>query len=213
MKHEDVWRALDTLAAEKGLSPSGLARAAGLDPTSFNRSKRTTRSGLRWPSTESLARVLSATGASLETFSTLVGGARALTIGRTHRARHLPVLPLSRLDNDGLFDATGAPCGAEWEATEVPQPADPQSYAVRVDGMRLEPAFRIGGTLILSPEAPVRPDDRVLLRREDGGVGAFIVGGGGAAAIEFHSLDAEAGGFRAARAALRWMHRIVWVSL
>jgi AraC-like DNA-binding protein len=29
MKHEEIWRALDTLAAEAGMSSSGLARRAG----------------------------------------------------------------------------------------------------------------------------------------------------------------------------------------
>ena len=76
MKHEDVWRALDTLAAEHGLSASGLARKAGLDATTFNRSKRRMGDGrARWPSTESLSKVLNATGASLESFTALVGGA------------------------------------------------------------------------------------------------------------------------------------------
>ena len=79
MKHEDIWRALDTLAAEYGLSPSGLAKRAGLDPTTFNPSKRRMPDGrARWPSTESLAKVLDATGASLEAFTALVTGARAL---------------------------------------------------------------------------------------------------------------------------------------
>ena len=63
MKHEDIWRALDTLAAEHGMSTSGLARRAGLDPTTFNPSKRRMPDGrARWPSTESLAKVLLATG-------------------------------------------------------------------------------------------------------------------------------------------------------
>src|ERR1700750_3430810 len=79
MKHDDVWRALDTLAAENGLSASGLARRSGLDPTTFNPSKRRMRAGrARWPSTESVAKVLDATGASLEAFTALVSGARAL---------------------------------------------------------------------------------------------------------------------------------------
>ena len=42
MKHEDVWRAIDALAQEHGLSASGLAKRAGLDPTTFNKSKRRT---------------------------------------------------------------------------------------------------------------------------------------------------------------------------
>ena len=87
MKHEDIWRALDTLAAENGLSASGLARRSGLDPTTFNPSKRRMPDGRnRWPSTESVAKVLDATGASLDAFATLVSGARALASNASTRA-------------------------------------------------------------------------------------------------------------------------------
>ncbi|MFT8776854.1 MAG: helix-turn-helix transcriptional regulator, partial [Gluconacetobacter liquefaciens] len=80
IRHDDLWRALDTLAAERGLTPSGLARAAGLDPTSFNPSKRTTAAGRpRWPGTESLARVLDVTGLSLEAFARLAAGQHPLS--------------------------------------------------------------------------------------------------------------------------------------
>ena len=40
MRHKDIWRGIDQLAAHHGLTPSGLARRAGLDPTAFNPSKR-----------------------------------------------------------------------------------------------------------------------------------------------------------------------------
>ncbi len=97
MKHEDIWRALDTLAAENGLSASGLAKRAGLDPTTFNPSKRKMPDGRsRWPSTESVSKVLDATGATLENFTSLVTGARALATGGTTRsvARRIPLIGL-----------------------------------------------------------------------------------------------------------------------
>ena len=73
MKHDDIWRALDTLAAEQGLSASGLAKRAGLDATTFNPSKRRMPDGrARWPSTESLAKVFDSTGATLDAFAALV---------------------------------------------------------------------------------------------------------------------------------------------
>src|ERR1700758_2667752 len=99
MKHEDVWRAIDTLAAEHGLSPSGLAKRSGLDPTTFNPSKRRMPDGrARWPSTESLSKVLEATGATLEAFSALVYGARALpAAGRpAAAARRIPLIGLAQ---------------------------------------------------------------------------------------------------------------------
>src|ERR1700757_5224760 len=93
MKHDDIWRALDTLAAENGLSASGLAKRAGLDPTTFNPSKRRMPDGrARWPSTESLAKVLNATGAELSAFSALVTGARALPAAGRAVSRRVPLI-------------------------------------------------------------------------------------------------------------------------
>src|SRR5579871_999914 len=73
LTHEQIWSALDRLAARASLSPSGLARRAGLDPTTFNKSKRVTADGReRWPSTESVAKSLAATGATLDQFVALI---------------------------------------------------------------------------------------------------------------------------------------------
>ena len=70
LTHEQVWTALDRLAARAGLSASGLAKRAGLDPTTFNKSKRITSDGrARWPSTESLSKSLAAAGTGIETLS------------------------------------------------------------------------------------------------------------------------------------------------
>ena len=60
IRHAEIWRAIDRLAAKHGLTASGLARRAGLDATAFNKSKRKGPSGKpRWPSTESVAKILS----------------------------------------------------------------------------------------------------------------------------------------------------------
>src|SRR5215211_3278915 len=78
MRHDDIWRAIDALAAEHGLSASGLARRAGLDATAFNPSKRIGGDGrARWPSTESVAKVLAATGTGMDAFASLVTGTPA----------------------------------------------------------------------------------------------------------------------------------------
>ena len=73
LTHRQIWAGVDRLAARSGLSPSGLAKAAGLDPTTFNKSKRASADGAkpRWPSTESLAKALKAAGASFEDFAAL----------------------------------------------------------------------------------------------------------------------------------------------
>ena len=67
LSHASVWAAIDAIAAKNELSPSGLARKAGLDPTTFNRSKRIASDGRkRWPSTESIAKVLTAIDAEID---------------------------------------------------------------------------------------------------------------------------------------------------
>jgi branched-chain amino acid aminotransferase len=88
--HEDVWRAIDTLAERHGLTASGLARRAGLDATSFNLSKRFNPDGKpRWPGTEALAKVLTATGGTLEQFGALVGAADADTDAGPDPVHHI----------------------------------------------------------------------------------------------------------------------------
>ncbi len=73
--HESVWAAIDALAERHSLSASGLARRAGLDPTTFNKSKRYASDGrARWPSTESLAKVMEATGSTFDEFTRLIRG-------------------------------------------------------------------------------------------------------------------------------------------
>ena len=118
LTHPQIWRAIDALAARHGMSPSGLAKLAGLDPTTFNKSKRGTANGkLRWPSTESLAKVLSATGASLEDFVALVsesGGARA-------RVRMVPLIGMAQAGGQGYFDDAGFPAGSGWEDIAFPE--------------------------------------------------------------------------------------------
>lgn len=70
--HDDFWRAIDQLARDNGYSTSGLAKAAKLDATSFNKSKRIYNGQPRWPSTESIAKVLTATDTSLTEFAKIV---------------------------------------------------------------------------------------------------------------------------------------------
>jgi len=73
LTHERVWAAIDQLAAGAGLSARALARRSGLSPATFDPSKRMTPAGRdRWPSLRSVAKALTATNASIETFATLL---------------------------------------------------------------------------------------------------------------------------------------------
>ena len=71
--HRTIWSAIDRLARDKGWSIQQLAIRSGLDPTALNPSKRLSSAGKpHWPSTETLAKVLSATGTRFSAFCSLL---------------------------------------------------------------------------------------------------------------------------------------------
>lgn len=213
MRHEEIWRAIDTLAAEHGLSPSGLARKAGLDPTSFNLSKRRTGDGrFRWPSTESLAKVLQATGARLEDFTALVMGARALPESRAKGRSKIPLIGMAQAGGQGFFDDGGYPAGAGWDEVELPSTADVNAYALTIAGESMEPVYRKGDAIVVSPAAPVRVGDRVVARVADGAVMAKLLLRRTASRIELGSLNPAFPDLRFAAQEVVWMHRIIWAS-
>lgn len=73
MTHEDIWNAIERFANEHKMTCSGLAKCSGLDPTTFNRSKRWSKEGKpRWPSTHSLSKILSSTGADIDEFAKFI---------------------------------------------------------------------------------------------------------------------------------------------
>ncbi len=73
LSNDDLWKAIDTLAKNHHMSPSGMARAAGLDPTTFNKSKRKSKYGQpRWISFDTLAKVLHLTNTTLTEFAKII---------------------------------------------------------------------------------------------------------------------------------------------
>ena len=68
--HEDLWNAIELLARKNNMTCSGLARASGLDPTTFNKSKRASKYGQpRWLSMETISKVLDATHTTADQFA------------------------------------------------------------------------------------------------------------------------------------------------
>ena len=214
MKHEDIWRAIDTLAAENGMSASGLAKRSGLDSTTFNRSKRIMADGrARWPSTESVAKVLESTGASLESFSALVSGARALASGGARGiSRRVPLIGLAQAGGEGYFDDGGYPVGGSWDEVSLPEIADPNAYALEISGDSMEPVFRDGDQVIVSPSAPIRRGDRVVVRTVNGQVMAKQLARRSARRVDLKSLNPEHPDFSFDLSDVTWIHRIVWAS-
>lgn len=68
--HKALWDTIGYIAKNNHTSCSGLAKKCGLDATSFNHSKRQSANGQpRWPSTETLAKVLMTTNTSPQEFA------------------------------------------------------------------------------------------------------------------------------------------------
>lgn len=207
LTHPQIWRAIDTLAIRHGMSPSGLAKLAGLDPTTFNKSKRNSGNGkLRWPSTESLAKVLSATGASLEDFVGLTSGHSAA------RPRLVPLIGLAQAGAAGFFDDAGFPAGAGWEDIAFPEIADEHCYALEIAGESMLPVYRDGDRILVSPAASVRRGDRVVLKTRAGEVMAKQMGRMTAQRIELRSFNPAFEERSFAPDEIAFVHRIVWAS-
>jgi phage repressor protein C with HTH and peptisase S24 domain len=207
LTHAQVWSAIDRLAARAGLSASGLARRAGLDPTTFNKSKRVTSQGrARWPSTESIAKALTATATPFDIFVTLIeqsGGAAT---------RAVPLLGFADAGDGGYFDDGGFPAGEGWDEIAFPSVNDEHAYALEVSGQSMEPAYRDGDIILVSPSAPVRRGDRVVVKTRDGEVMAKELKRRTAKTIELKSLNAGHPDRALAATDVLWIARILWAS-
>src|SRR6185295_6378770 len=135
LTHAQIWSALDRLAARSDLSPSGLAKRAGLDPTTFNKSKRITPDGrARWPSTESLAKSLQATGVSIDDFVSLI-------TDNINSTQSVPLIGFGEAGSGGYFDDGGFPVGKGWDEIAFPKVSDEHAYALEISGESMLPAY------------------------------------------------------------------------
>ncbi len=215
MTHEDIWRAIDRLAATFGYSPSGLAKQAGLDPTAFNKSKRVSPDGKpRWPSTESIAKILAVTNSSMADFISLVDGeAEAQNISRM--PRHIPVIGFAQAGAEGYFDEDGYPAGEGWDEVRFPDSRENDGekiYALEVNGDSMEPLYRAGDLMIVSPSANIRRGDRVVVKTKGGEVTVKELSRQTATRIDLKALNPAHEDRTLPVEELDWMARIVWVS-
>ncbi|MFM2279354.1 MAG: hypothetical protein RLZZ444_1585 [Pseudomonadota bacterium] len=217
--HEKIWDAIDALAERHDLTPSGLARKAGLDPTSFNKSKRLSADGrLRWPSTESIHKILEATGSSIDDFTSILQGRQryaGLPDGTfPAQTGTIPLLGFAQAGAGGFFDDGGFPVGQGWDVVEFPAAPGQKAgvYALEVQGESMQPLYRDGDVLIVEPGAAVRRGDRVVVRTREGEVMAKVLIRQTPRAIELVSLNPEHPGRTIETADIDWVARIIWAS-
>jgi phage repressor protein C with HTH and peptisase S24 domain len=206
LTHGQIWTALDRLAERAGLSPSGLAKRSGLDPTTFNKSKRITADGReRWPSTESVAKALAATNSSIDTFVQLIGdSARAV--------QSVPLLGFAQAAAGGYFDESGFPSGNRWDEVALPSADDEHAYALEISGDQMRPAYRDGDVIVVSPGTPIRRGDRVVVKTRGGEVMVKEMKRRTAKTLELQSLSLNQADRILAAGDVEWIARIVWAS-
>ncbi|MDH3704220.1 MAG: helix-turn-helix transcriptional regulator [Alphaproteobacteria bacterium] len=208
LRHQDVWRAIDRMAAESGLSASALARKAGLDPTSFNKSKRVARNGKpRWPTTESIAKVLEATNSSIGHFVTLMSDGSDGGV-----MQRIPVIGYAQAGRDGFFDDAGYPTGSGWDAVDFPNVGDPNAYALEISGDSMEPVFRDGDVVVVSPRASIRRGDRIVVKTRQGEILAKQLQRQTANRLELLSFNSAHATVEVSLEDIDWMARIIWAS-
>ena len=206
LTHDQIWTALDRLAERAGLSASGLAKRSGLDPTTFNKSKRVTPDGReRWPSTESVAKALTATNQSIDHFVQLIGDS-------TRAVQTVPLLGFAQAAGSGHFDDGGYPSGKGWDEMALPSVDDEHAYALEIAGDAMKPAYRDGDVIVVSPGTPIRRGDRVVVKTKSGEVTVKELKRRTAKALELQSLNPGHADRTLAAGDVEWIARIVWAS-
>jgi phage repressor protein C with HTH and peptisase S24 domain len=207
LTHAQIWNAIDRLAARSKLTPSGLARKAGLDPTTFNKSKRITPEGRpRWPSTESVAKSLQATSTKVDTFVSLITESGKVAIA------NLPLIGIAEAGAGGYLDDGGFPVGKGWEDIAFPSVTDERAYALEISDDSMTPAYRGGDIIVVSPAAPVRKGDRVVVKTKNDEVMVKELKRKTAKSVELKSLKAEHRDRTLPMSDVVWIARIVWAS-
>lgn len=150
--HTQIWQAIDALARSQGLSPSGLAKRAGLDPTTFNPSKRMAAGKPRWPSTESIAKALAALNVSVPELLAL------------YRATPEAEAPGAEMGQEpAVPDKSGA------RSAVIPE-LSADAYAVELRSDAYRPHYRKGDQLVISPSAQLRKGHRVMVKTRNGAI-------------------------------------------
>ncbi len=210
LSHSAIWDAIDALAQRHGLSPSGLARLAGLDSTAFNKSKRVSRDGrARWPSTESIAKILEATN---ESFDSLMSESGAYHQMPAPGPATVPLLGFAQAGAGGFFDSGGFPVGQGWDEVRMPTAQDSGTYALEVAGDSMLPLYRDGDVIIVSPTQQLRRGDRVVVCTQEGEVMAKVLHRQTERSVELHSLNPDHEPRNLSTSEIDWIARILWAS-
>lgn len=164
MKYEQVWDAVDKLARTHGLSPSGLAKKAGLDATTFNKSKRVRADGKkRWPSLDSINKILDACNVSFEQFYSLIDEDL-----NPEMLNAVPFIKFSAMENS-LDIKDDKLVTDKWNRLHFPD-TTASLYAIDIDVTDFEPFYRQGSIVVATKSSEIRKGDRIVVIFKNGGI-------------------------------------------
>ena len=230
LTHKQIWNAIDRLAEQTGHSASGLAKKAGLDPTTFNKSKRYTGEGReRWPSTESIAKILQSTQTSVQGFMGMLAELNSepaisaisyetsIENERGENRRNtetygVPLIGSAQAGSGGYFDDGGFPAGQGWDEIHPPDRVGEHSYALKVSGDSMMPLYREGDIIIVDPAVSIHRGDRVVVKTQDGEVFAKTLDKQTAVNVHLVSVNPAHPDVVLEQSQIDWIARIVWAS-
>ncbi|WP_354688079.1 helix-turn-helix transcriptional regulator [Candidatus Liberibacter africanus] len=210
--HEKIWEAIDRMAKRHHLTPSGLARKAGLDPTSFNKSKRLSLGGRsRWPSTESIFKILEATNETIFQFLDLPFSSDANT---NEHEKEIPLLNFPSNGSSGFFDSGGFPAGGKWNTVGIPEIRSPHNgiYAIQIQDTSMLTLYRKGDILILNATMQVNCGDRILIKPRVGDIAAKVLINRRGRSIDLMSLNCYYPVDTIDMSDIEWIAKILWAS-
>lgn len=205
MKHEHVWNAVDKLAKLNGLSPSGLAKKADLDSTTFNKSKRVRSDGKkRFPSLESINKIIGACNITFEQFYKLVD--KEINDDIPNSIPYIKFSSIEKIKSNTQNDIDTL----KWNRIKFPDSRH-NLYAVELDYDN-DSIFKNGTTLILSQNSEIRRGDKVLIQYKDGSIfiGQFVRRT--ATTIEISDLTNVPKDLALSINDISYINRILWVS-
>jgi phage repressor protein C with HTH and peptisase S24 domain len=124
----------------------------------------------------------------------------------------VPLIGFAQAGGEGFFDDGGYPVGGGWDEVSLPEIADPNAYALEISGDSMDPVFRDGDFVIVSPAAPIRRGDRVVVRTVEGEVMAKQLTRRSARRVELKSLNPLHPDFSFELMQVAWIHRVIWAS-
>ncbi len=156
MKHETIWKAVDNLAKKNNMSTSGLAKTIGLDPTTFNKSKRFRKDGKkRWPSLNSINKLLNYFNISFDELygNLLQNHFHGIAISK------FSTLKLESIPLDTTQHNSSQELGLET--------FENISFAIILDTSKYEPIFKYNSNIILKDAKELRRNDRIFTITKD----------------------------------------------